>query len=196
MMRFTSVVLLVVVSAPALAWQTGNPGSRTTPRPIPSRSNTVERPDGPGNGGTDISSYYRGRDLIQAEDCWSALEMRGDALLLKEMLSPRFRLTDTDGKHLDRDAYLRDFLDQTLNVNSLKKTEMAVERFGPVAVVTGVGILKATRAGSSIPVRFRFTDIFIQEDPEHGVGKNTWRCVTSQRTAIEALRGSEHPTNP
>jgi hypothetical protein len=197
MMRLTSVVLLVAISVPAFAQQGGNAGSRTASRPIPPRSNTVERRGATGNGWTDLVEYYRVLDLIQAEDHWSALEMRGDALLLEEHLSDHFRFTGADGKHLDRDAYLRGFFDRTLVVESLKKTEMSVLRLGPVAVVTGVATLKATRSGTSVHVRFRFTDTFHEEDDSVVfTGKKTWRPVASQRTAIEDLRGSEHATNP
>lgn len=198
MMRLISVALLVVIAASALAQQGGNGADTASARPIPPRSNTVQQEEGrmAGNGGTDLGYFYLGQDLILVEDHWAALEMRGDALFLEELLSGRFHFTDTDGKRLDRAGYLRGFLDRTLTVESLKKTEMDVEHFGPLAVVTGVGTIKATRAGSPIQMRFRFIDMFVEEETVYGsVGLKRWRPIASQRTAIEALDKRPTPDN-
>jgi ketosteroid isomerase-like protein len=118
----------------------------------------------------------RSQSVINLENAWNQAVGTHDENALKGLLAETFVVTDSDGRLMDREQWLKRVLSETKNnggrpVGLTQTTHV----YGDVVVVTGVILDKTRIKGESVDRRSRFTDTWIFRNSQ-------WECVAGQIT--------------
>ncbi len=109
---------------------------------------------------------------------------REDVPLLRTLLSERHIHNNVFGSRMDKEAFLRDIEDGTLEFLSYETPEIEWFIGDELAVATGVIRAEAKRGGKPVPATtFRFTRIFAREGGE-------WKVLLFQNTMIPEAKDS------
>lgn len=106
-------------------------------------------------------------------------QMAGDPAVLRELYDEDFRSHSLCGEVEGRDAVLEAFRPGGVQLDMFEVEDLAVEVFGDVGVLTGLGSISGWLERAEFRHRVRFVDIFVRRD-------GRWRYHFSQSTEISA----------
>jgi ketosteroid isomerase-like protein len=110
--------------------------------------------------------------------------LSGDTGAIRELYAEDFRSHSLRGDAEGRDAVLEAFGPGGVKLDLFEVEDLAVEVFGDVGILTGLGSISGWFDRSEFRHRVRFVDIFLRRD-------GRWRYHFSQSTEIAA--GPEPP---
>jgi ketosteroid isomerase-like protein len=109
--------------------------------------------------------------------------LSGDTGSIQELYAEDFRSHSLRGDVEGRDAVLEAFGPGGVKLDMFEVEDLAVEVFGDVGVLTGLGSISGWFDRSEFRHRVRFVDIFLRRD-------GRWRYHFSQSTEIAGQEGS------
>jgi ketosteroid isomerase-like protein len=113
--------------------------------------------------------------VINLENAWNQAVTMHDKGALRGLLAETFVVTDSDGRFMDRDQWLRRVRSETTDNRGPANTTQTTHVYGDVVVVTGIILDKTRIKGENVDRRSRFTDTWIFRHSQ-------WECVASQIT--------------
>ncbi|MFY9553139.1 MAG: nuclear transport factor 2 family protein [Blastocatellia bacterium] len=124
------------------------------------------------SGGTGGASEF-----AEIENRLAKAWIDGDRQTVDSILASDWSVIDMTGHVLTKAQVMKEFGSGDRRIESGSIDEVAVRRFGDIAVVTGRSMLSGTYKGNRVSVVQRFTDIFAKRD-------GRWQAVASQGTQV------------
>jgi ketosteroid isomerase-like protein len=117
------------------------------------------------------------KELITVEHQLMEAVVNRDVAALNQFYADEFISTDADGMVWTKSQDIAIDTDGASRVSSFTQTDLRVQVYGEMAVVTGRVATKGTLAGGASAGVSRFTDVFVKRD-------GRWQCVATHTTAI------------
>jgi hypothetical protein len=110
--------------------------------------------------------------LFGLENEWTRALVRGDTAAFRRLTVPGFVYTE-DNVVMTQDELVHAIATSTDRIESAGNEEMKLYDYSPVAVVTGILVIKGRNKGGPFTNRYRFTDTWLYRN-----GK--WRAIAAQ----------------
>jgi len=131
-------------------------------------------------GRTEATDMTADRDgLLEAFHGVRGALLSGDTGAIRELYSEDFRSHSLRGDVEGRDAVLEAFGPGGVALDLFEVEGLAVEVFGDVGILTGLGSISGRYGKTEFRHRVRFVDVFVRRD-------GRWRYHFSQSTEIAA----------
>ncbi len=156
MKRTVLLVLLLALAVPCLAF-----GQATAQKAVPTKAVSVAE------------------KIMALERAWGEADRKYDVAWFERHLADSLVFTNAFGLVSTKADYVADTKAKNLKAESITASDMKVQTYGHVAVVTGVTVLvKATHKGEDMSGTVRWTDTWVRR-------KGVWQCVAGQTTKVK-----------
>lgn len=115
------------------------------------------------------------RQVVKLEDQWRDARVRGDTSFLNRFYADDLTLQTADGRTVNRNDDIALFASGDIKPEFIVYSDLRVQIFKDVAVVTGLDHLKGTYKGHPGDMWLRFTDVLAFRD-------GRWQLVAHQST--------------
>jgi len=122
-----------------------------------------------------------GDDLKKLDQHLADAFVKGDAEMIGHHLADDFILTDPVGGVWDKQKYLQAIKSKTLKIQSIKESDVKVQKYGNMAVVTGMSDIKGKARDHDISGQDRWTHVYINKD-------GRWQVVAEQITRVYSMK--------
>jgi ketosteroid isomerase-like protein len=116
--------------------------------------------------------------LIALENAWNQAQIRRDGEALNRLVSDTFVYTDWDGTLMNKQKFIADSKDPTVETISVVNDDVDVYFYPGVAVVTGAYHTRGKNRGKPFDHYGRFTDTWISSSGQ-------WVCVASHTNLVK-----------
>lgn len=125
------------------------------------------------------------RALVAVENDWSRAAINRDGAALDRFYADEYIFTNEDGVASTKAKEIANITSGMFRLTAYKFSDLKVNLYGDVAVVTGQNTIKGTweDLNKDISGPYRFTDVFVKRN-------GRWQCVASQSSRITVLGGS------
>jgi ketosteroid isomerase-like protein len=120
----------------------------------------------------------KSHSVINLENAWNQAVAGHDESALKSLLAETFVLTDSDGRFMDRDEWLKRVRSETKDKRGPASITQTARVYGDTVIVTGILVDKLRIKGQNVDRRRRFMDAWVFQNGH-------WECVASQITLTE-----------
>ena len=116
------------------------------------------------------------RALVTLENDWAKGLVNRDTMIFRRLTAPRFIYTE-DAALMSREQVIHGIMTSGDKVEWAGNEDMKVHDFGPVAVVTGILVVKSRGKKGPFTTRYRFTDTWLDNN-------GTWQAIAAQDYVI------------
>ena len=116
--------------------------------------------------------------LIALENAWNQAQISRDGEALNHLVADTFVYTDWDGTLMNKQKFIADSKDQTVETISVANDNVDVYFYPGVAVVTGAYHTRGKNRGKPFDHYGRFTDTWI-------FSSGQWVCVASHTNLVK-----------
>jgi Domain of unknown function (DUF4440) len=116
--------------------------------------------------------------LIALENAWNQAQLHADAKALEGLVSDQYVYTDTDGRFMNKSAFLADIKDPSYKTTLSANEDVRVFVYDRAAVVTGIYHTKGIYKNKVIDHWGRFTDTWLFQS-------GRWQCVATHTNLIK-----------
>ncbi len=117
------------------------------------------------------------KELTKIENDWSTAWMKKDSAALQSLFATEYFATDWEGVTYNKSQEIANAMAPDSRTQSFVLSDLKVQVYGDVAVVTGLNTIKATFKGADVSGAYRFTDVFVKRD-------GRWQAVATQGTKV------------
>jgi len=116
--------------------------------------------------------------LIALENAWNQGQLHADTKALEGLVSDQYVYTDTDGRFMNKSAFLADIKDPSYKTTLAANEDVRVFVYDRAAVVTGIYHTKGIYKNKAIDHWGRFTDTWLFQN-------GRWQCVATHTNLIK-----------
>ncbi|MGA9529572.1 MAG: nuclear transport factor 2 family protein [Terriglobales bacterium] len=127
-------------------------------------------------GGGDSSAEKS--KLIALENAWNQAQIHRDGGALNRLVSDTFVYTDWDGTLMNKEKFIADSMDESVETISVVNDDVDVYFYPGVAIVTGAYHTRGKNRGKPFDHYGRFTDTWISSSGQ-------WVCVASHTNLVK-----------
>jgi len=117
--------------------------------------------------------------IVALEQAWADADLKHEAAWHERHLADSFVSTSMSGQMGTKATYIASVKGGGFKADSFKVSDMKVQDFGNVAVVTGLNeFVNASNTGKPLPPKARWTDVWVRKGGQ-------WQCVASHGSEVK-----------